>query len=440
MSGFPRGGGGGSVTFAGDLSGDDTTQTVVGIQGEPVSATDPATGEVLVFDGTEYVPGSGPPSTFPILLDDGTFLYQVDADAGAISAIVTDKATGSFVGHFHAETDGTAFANAFLAGATPSHQMTASAIANEASGNKFQLTSDGTFVDLIPLDKDPNGSVDSVAGSLVFDTTGRLWLNRTGGDVWADVGGAQLVQREGSFIPPDLATLFSAPVEVLPAPGVGFAYQILSVNVVTLPGVGLFDNAGPALIFGTDPSTMPSSASDVLGCLASQYMRAVAGLNSAFTGQSLNACSVGPAQSTIGGTFPFASTNGVPLSAIENQPICLAAQGADAIAAAPMLTATPTSGGTGYAVGDTGVVDADQFTGNATYTVLTETGGAVDTVSIDTGGDGYVVGHSLIGTNPDGSQPGIGTGLTLEVVTIDSAAIDTGVFISVVARIFTTAP
>ena len=48
----------GSVT---DLTGDitvaqDNTATVTGIQGFPVSTTDPTTNQILTFNGTQYVP------------------------------------------------------------------------------------------------------------------------------------------------------------------------------------------------------------------------------------------------------------------------------------------------------------------------------------------------------------------------------------------------
>lgn len=43
----------------GDLAGTVTSQTVVGIQGNPVSSTAPALNETLVWSGTEWAPGAG---------------------------------------------------------------------------------------------------------------------------------------------------------------------------------------------------------------------------------------------------------------------------------------------------------------------------------------------------------------------------------------------
>jgi hypothetical protein len=44
------------IIFSGDLLGSPITQTVVGIQGVAVSSTVPTSGQVLGYDGTEYVP------------------------------------------------------------------------------------------------------------------------------------------------------------------------------------------------------------------------------------------------------------------------------------------------------------------------------------------------------------------------------------------------
>lgn len=59
-SGNGSGGGGGSsnITFAGDLSGNDNTQTVVGLQGKPISSTAPSTNQLLNFNGTSWIPSS----------------------------------------------------------------------------------------------------------------------------------------------------------------------------------------------------------------------------------------------------------------------------------------------------------------------------------------------------------------------------------------------
>lgn len=47
----------GSFTAAGDLSGDGTSQTVIGFQGRPVSAAAPSFGNVYKWGGSEWIPG-----------------------------------------------------------------------------------------------------------------------------------------------------------------------------------------------------------------------------------------------------------------------------------------------------------------------------------------------------------------------------------------------
>lgn len=51
-------GGGGGFTPGGDLSGNSTSQTVIGIQGVPVSSTPPSTSQVLSYNGTQWAPSS----------------------------------------------------------------------------------------------------------------------------------------------------------------------------------------------------------------------------------------------------------------------------------------------------------------------------------------------------------------------------------------------
>ena len=49
VSTISSGGGGGGFTAGGDLSGTNTVQTVIGLQGNPVSATAPTNGQVLTW-------------------------------------------------------------------------------------------------------------------------------------------------------------------------------------------------------------------------------------------------------------------------------------------------------------------------------------------------------------------------------------------------------
>ncbi len=76
------------------------------------------------------------------------------------------------------------------------------------------------------------------------------------------------------------------------------------------------------------------------------------------------------------------------------------------------LLASVNSGGSNYAVGDTGLITAGD--GLAEYTVLTISGSTVLTVSV-VDGSGYLT-ASGVATSVGGSQPGIGSGLTLDLI------------------------
>src|SRR6185295_16179976 len=73
---------------------------------------------------------------------------------------------------------------------------------------------------------------------------------------------------------------------------------------------------------------------------------------------------------------------------------------------ANLIAIAVADGGTGYAAGDTGTIDGGD--GLATYEVLTETGGVVDTISLTAGGLGYSS-ESATTTATGGGQPGTGT-------------------------------
>lgn len=87
-------------------------------------------------------------------------------------------------------------------------------------------------------------------------------------------------------------------------------------------------------------------------------------------------------------------------------------------AAGGITGASVDAGGTGYAVGDTGSVTGGG--GNAAYTVLTVALGVVQTISISEEGSGYALGTGAA-TATGGTQPGSGTGLTVNITSISVA-------------------
>lgn len=84
-------------------------------------------------------------------------------------------------------------------------------------------------------------------------------------------------------------------------------------------------------------------------------------------------------------------------------------------ASGSIAAAGVTAGGTGYAIGDTGTITTGS--GNATYRVATVSGGAVASFTVTSGGSGYTVGTGQA-TARGGSQPGSGSGFTVNVTSI----------------------
>lgn len=78
-----------------------------------------------------------------------------------------------------------------------------------------------------------------------------------------------------------------------------------------------------------------------------------------------------------------------------------------------ITTATVDSGGTGYAVGDTGVVGSQA---SATYIVTAESGGVVSAIKMTYGGGGYSTGSGISTT----ASTGNGSGLTLNITAVAS--------------------
>lgn len=94
-------------------------------------------------------------------------------------------------------------------------------------------------------------------------------------------------------------------------------------------------------------------------------------------------------------------------------------------------TSVLAAAGTGYAPNDTGIVAAGNF--NATYKVLTVSGGNVLTYSITSAGTGYSILNGAgnnVSTARSGTQPGAGLGFTINVTAVTGAA---SVQLSVVA-------
>lgn len=84
----------GKVKLAGDLGGIATAPSVVKIQGVPVSATTPAVGQVLKYDGTSYVPNSSIMAETQVLSLSGTTLSISGTSSSVVLPAATSLATG----------------------------------------------------------------------------------------------------------------------------------------------------------------------------------------------------------------------------------------------------------------------------------------------------------------------------------------------------------
>jgi hypothetical protein len=92
-----------STSAAGDVTGTFPTLTVAAIQGTGVAATAPTTGQVLKYDGTEWVPGSDENTTYSagagLSLTGTTFANTGDTDASddiTTSSAAAGDVTGTF--------------------------------------------------------------------------------------------------------------------------------------------------------------------------------------------------------------------------------------------------------------------------------------------------------------------------------------------------------
>lgn len=143
-----------------------------------------------------------------------------------------------------------------------------------------------------------------------------------------------------------------------------------------------------------------------------------------------------PAQIIIlGDKYLFAVANGNAYVAAFGTPISTSILAV----AAPISFSVLGAGGAGYAVGDTGTVAGGSSL--AQYIVTAVTGGAVTDFLITDPGAGYAIAASAA-TAAAGSQPGVGTGLTLDITSTSGgsgyAVGDTGTIAGGKAQAFYT--
>lgn len=190
-----------------------------------------------------------------------------------------------------------------------------------------------------------------------------------------------------------LQTMFSQPVQVIPAPA---ANQIIQIVGGTLQYYGDGTGGYPGAAVGIGPS---------VGTYSYGGNNPIENAN---TASPVTPNTAGVSLTTLAGSpmIIFTAEDGGVWGAITSSTITQSG---------PISTVVLDTGGTGYAIGDTGLIQA--FNGDATYLVDTVgDSGAVVTFTMTDPGSSYTTGS--FPTTTSGAQPGSGTGFTVNVTAI----------------------
>jgi hypothetical protein len=202
-----------------------------------------------------------------------------------------------------------------------------------------------------------------------------------------DAGPVQSITVELSA--EDILTLDTIPVEVVPAPGEGKIIDVRSYFLQMKVGTNPFFDAG--LVFEFDSGASVAYIADDDGILSAL-------------------------ENSVRSNLPdwISATN----AQIEDKALMFYADGPTVSDKGVILTSSLSNGGADYAPGDTGILNGGTIA-NATYEVDTvDGGGSVLTYHLTDPGDGYAVGDHTGAAS--GGQPGIGTGLSVNVLTVDT--------------------
>lgn len=212
-----------------------------------------------------------------------------------------------------------------------------------------------------------------------------------------------------------LSTLFSAPVTLVAAPGANTAIAVLGIEYETVAGnsVWAMNNAG---LYYAGNVAASMAINDGLGnmnlfgstSLTSEVQRAA-----------------------------FASPLTTDTAKVADKAVIVAERTANDVRSSTIVTTTLANGGAGYVIGDTGTIDTPTVGPVAAYVVDTVGAlGIVLTYHVVAGAGLYDTANNPHTTTAAGAQPGVGTGLTLNITAIAVATGD--LYVTAFYQTFTT--
>lgn len=221
----------------------------------------------------------------------------------------------------------------------------------------------------------------------------------------AGAPGAVVAGTTVTVIAAQMLTLFSVSRTIAAAPGSLKMYVVSAVAVEYVPGVTGFDTPFSLQTFYGTPGTT-TKASTTNGDIGGTVPVATT-LTLALPG---------------GGTGSSAPSYARTLT--NNQPLTFSSfgSGSDPNLAGPIVSKTIAAAGLAYVANDTGTIDGNIYGAAATYRVDTVGAlGIVTGLTITSAGTGYTTVANPATTTTGGGQPGIGTGLTVNITALAAA-------------------
>lgn len=195
-----------------------------------------------------------------------------------------------------------------------------------------------------------------------------------------------------------IQTLHSAPTEILPAPGAGLGYRVVDATVEFVHGHEFSVTTVRPLLFYGSVDANKFATSNLAGVMIA------AGADPQSLVGSYGGDAIAPQSQDV----------------VVNAALITGTTANDIAHSGPILTAGIDGGGTGYAVGDTGIIEVPTAFGvNATYRVDSVDGGTGEVLSftVMSAGAGFFAGQTY-SSDTGGAQPGVGVDFDPQVLTV----------------------